>query len=86
MLAATALSSSRAGAQATYFTPRELLADFFARSESVTYQQFDLSALSAETRERLTARLGYTPAKSRYTVYIATTRGQLAPRARVASI
>lgn len=59
-----------AAAQATYFTARSMLADFFPKSQAVTYQRFELSP---EQRARLVHRLGYEPPKAAYTVYIAKT-------------
>ena len=60
----------RAEAQATYFTPRTVLADFFPKSQAVTYQRFELTA---EQRSRLLRRLGYDLQKAAYTVYVAKT-------------
>lgn len=57
-------------AQTAFFSPRTILAEFFPRSQAVTFERFDLSA---EQRERLTSILGYTPRKSSYTIYIAKT-------------
>ena len=59
-----------AEAQATYFTARTVLADFFPKSQAVTYQRFELNA---EQRSRLWHRLGYDPQKPAYTIYIAKT-------------
>src|SRR6185369_8587480 len=58
----------------TYFTTRALLADFFPKSEKVTFRTFDLDS---SRKARLRQRLGYAPAKDRYTVYIATTHGRI---------
>lgn len=55
-------------AQATYFTPRALLAEFFPKSQLVTYQKFDLSPAQ---RGRLEGLLGYPLRKTSYTLYIA---------------
>lgn len=55
-------------AQATFYTPRTLLAEFFPRSQLVTYKKFELSA---EQRRSLEAKLGYSLTKSSYTFYVA---------------
>ena len=47
-----------------------MLADFFPKSQAVTYQRFELTA---EQRSRLGHRLGYELQKPTYTVYIAKT-------------
>jgi electron transport complex protein RnfG len=57
-----------ARAQSTFFTPRALLAEFFPRSQLVTYKKFELTA---EQKMRIRQRLGYPLAKSAYTFYIA---------------
>lgn len=57
-------------AQATYFTPRALLAEFFPKSQLVTYQKFELSAAQ---RSRVEGLLGYALKKTSYTLYIAKT-------------
>ena len=57
-------------AQTAFFSPRTILAEFFPRSQSVTFERFDLTA---EQRERLTSILGYPPRKLSYTIYIAKT-------------
>jgi hypothetical protein len=59
-----------ASAQATYFSSRSVLADFFPKSQAVSYQRFELTA---EQRDRLQRRLGYTLAKPVYTIYVART-------------
>lgn len=65
-----------AAAQATYWSTRDLLADFFKTSERVSFRQFDLDAA---TRQRLEKRLGYAlpPAKSGYTIFVAATAGHV---------
>lgn len=76
-LAALLLVSSLAAparAETTYYTPRALLAEFFPKSERVTFRTF---ALDSSLRARLGQRLGYAPAKDRYTVFVATTRGHV---------
>ncbi len=57
-----------ARAQATYISTRDLLADFFHNSERVTFRKVTLDAAE---RARLTARLGYAPARPTYTFYVA---------------
>ena len=64
------LPAARAHAETTYFTPRALLADFFPRSEKVTFRTF---TLDSSLKTRLAQRLGYTPAKDRYNIFVATT-------------
>jgi len=68
------LSSSPARAETTYYTPRALLAEFFPRSERVTFRTF---TVDPSLKARLTQRLGYAPAKDRYTVFVATTQGHV---------
>lgn len=63
-------AATDAGAQATYFTPRGLLGEFFPKSQTVTYQKFDLSSAQ---RGRLEGLLGYPLRKTSYTLYIAKT-------------
>jgi electron transport complex protein RnfG len=64
------LAAGEARAQATYFTPRGLLAEFFPKSQLVTYQKYDLSSAQ---RGRLEGVLGYPLKKTSYTLYIAKT-------------
>jgi hypothetical protein len=71
---ATVLATAPARAETTYFTTRALLGEFFPKSERVTYRTF---VLDSSTKARLTQRLGYAPAKDRYTVFIATTQGKI---------
>lgn len=59
-----------AAAQATYFTARGVLADFFPKSQAVTFQRFELTA---EQRTQLAQRLGYELPKPAYTIYVAKT-------------
>jgi hypothetical protein len=70
------LAPARAHAQAVFWTPRDLLADFFPTSEKVTFQQFDLAADPA-ARRAVEQRLGYPLARARYTVYVASTAGHV---------
>lgn len=68
------LGSSTARADQVYYTTRDLLADFFRHSQSVTYQKIDLTA---HDRQRLTQQLGYSPARSSYTFYVARSGAHL---------
>jgi hypothetical protein len=61
-------------AETSYYSTRSMLAEFFPRSERVTYRTF---ALDAPTRARLAQRLGYAPARDRYTIFVATTQGKV---------
>jgi hypothetical protein len=63
-----------ARAETTFYTPRALLAEFFPRSERVTFRTF---TIDPSLKSRLAQRLGYAPAKDRYTVFIATTHGHV---------
>ena len=72
LLAAPATSR----AQSVFWSQRDLLADFFKTSEHVGFVQIDLVA-QPEQRQLLAARLGYTPARSKYVVYVATTSGKV---------
>jgi hypothetical protein len=71
---AVGLTAAPARADTTYFTTRALLGEFFPKSERVTYRTF---VLDGSTKARLTQRLGYAPAKDRYTIFIATTQGKI---------
>jgi hypothetical protein len=64
------LSPQPAAAQATYYTPRSLLADFFPQSQVVSFQKFQPTA---EQRSRIEQRLGAELPKPSYTIYIAKT-------------
>lgn len=61
-----------ARADQVYYTPRDLLADFFRTSQNVTYKKV---ALDAGEKQRLQHRLGYVPARGSYTFYVATSGG-----------
>lgn len=63
-----------AGAATSYFSTRSILSEFFPKSERVTYRTVVLDAALAA---RLTARLGYPPPATRYTIFLATTAGHL---------
>lgn len=58
----------QARAQATYFTPRAVLAEFFPKSQLVTYQKYELSPAQ---RSRVEGLLGYPLKRSSYTFYVA---------------
>src|SRR5262245_60109497 len=76
LLSAVLLAPATARAQTMFWSQRELLADFFKTSEQVTFQQFDLAA-SPTLRQQIAARLGYTPSRDRYTIYVARTAGHV---------
>lgn len=67
-------SPRRAVADDTYFTSRQLLKEFFPKSQRVTYFQV---APDAKQRDRIKARLGYTPAKATYTFFVALTEDKV---------
>lgn len=69
-----ALAALPARADQVYFTPRDLLADFFRSSQAVTYRKVEVDAAE---RRRLQQRLGYAPARSSYTFYVATSGGHV---------
>jgi hypothetical protein len=61
-------------AEASYYTTRGVLAEFFPGSERVSYRSF---TLDAPARARLAQRLGYAPSRDRYTIFVATTQGKV---------
>jgi len=63
--------------ETTFYSTRAVLAEFFPKSERVTYRTFALAALTPALRARLTQRLGYAPARDKYTVFVATTQGKI---------
>jgi Na+-translocating ferredoxin:NAD+ oxidoreductase subunit G len=63
-----------ARAEGTYFSTRTLLAAFFPASERVTFRTF---ILDPSSKTRLAQRLGYVPARDRYTIYVASTQGRV---------
>jgi electron transport complex protein RnfG len=69
-----ARAESAPRAEASYYSTRSVLAEFFPRSERVTYRTF---TLDAPARARLAQRLGYAPARDRYTIFVATTQGKV---------
>jgi Na+-translocating ferredoxin:NAD+ oxidoreductase subunit G len=67
-------STARAGADGVYFTTRSVLSAFFPASERVTYETV---TLTPALKEHVARRLGYVPEAGRYTIFIATTRGNV---------
>lgn len=65
---------SEANAQATYFTKRSVLTEFFSKSEKVSFKSF---APDSNERAALRRRLGYELDRSKYHIYVATTGGQV---------
>ncbi|MBI4510009.1 MAG: FMN-binding protein [Deltaproteobacteria bacterium] len=63
-----------ARADQIYFTPRQVLAEFFPKSEKVTFVK-----VTPDPRRlaRIKQRLGYLPSKPTYTFYVAKTAGQV---------
>jgi Na+-translocating ferredoxin:NAD+ oxidoreductase subunit G len=61
-------------ADVVYATPKSVLASFFPKSERVTYRTL---TLDARVKARLTRRLGYTPARDSYTIFVALTQGKV---------
>ena len=74
VLAVVGALAGGAQAETTYFSTRSVLAAFFPKSERVTFRTFDLDPAR---KARLTQRLGYRPAKDRYTIFVATTQGKV---------
>jgi hypothetical protein len=70
LLAALFCAPAVARADGVFFSTRDLLTDFFRSSQAVGYRKITVG--EAE-RARLVRRLGYAPAKSSYTFYVATT-------------
>jgi hypothetical protein len=68
------LGSVPAHAQAVYYTTRDLLTDFFQKSQRVAYRKIELTA---GDRARLKARLGYEPARGSYTFFVAESNGKV---------
>lgn len=64
------VSTERASAQATFYTPRALLGEFFPKSQLVTYKKYDLTV---EQRARIEQKIGYALKKPSYTFYVAKT-------------
>ena len=64
------VTTERAAAQATYYTPRALLGEFFPKSQLVTYKKYDLTV---EQRAHIEQKIGYALKKPSYTFYVAKT-------------
>jgi hypothetical protein len=69
-------AATPAQGEATFYSTRGVLAEFFPKSERVTYRTFALGALAPALRARLAQRLGYAPARDKYTIFIATSHGK----------
>jgi electron transport complex protein RnfG len=63
-----------AHAASTYFTPQQVLREFFPKSEKVSFRRVVLSAQQAAA---LRGRLGYTPPRPEYVIFVATSGGQV---------
>jgi hypothetical protein len=80
MLFAVSAAAPRAHADApartetSYYSTRAMLAEFFPKSEHVGYRTF---TLDQSIRARLAQRLGYAPARDKYTIFVATTQGKV---------
>lgn len=61
-------------ADVVYATPQNVLASFFPKSERVTYRTLPLDPRG---KARLAHRLGYTPARDSYTIFVALTHGKV---------
>jgi Na+-translocating ferredoxin:NAD+ oxidoreductase RnfG subunit len=73
-MAAVLCGAAPARGQAVYFTPRELLGDFFRQSQNVTYKKIDVDAAA---QARIGRRLGYSLPHSTYTFFVATSNGKV---------
>jgi hypothetical protein len=69
LFAAALLAPSLATAQAVYWSPRDLLTDFFPSSQKVGFRKFELDAAQLH---RIEQRLGYPLARSSYVIFVAT--------------
>jgi hypothetical protein len=69
-----AAKPDQAKAETNYYSTRSMLAAFFPNSEHVGYRTF---ALDRSIRVRLAQRLGYAPARDKYTIFVATTHGKV---------
>ena len=74
LAALAALAPRPAHAEGVYFSPRDLLADFFRSSKDVTYKKVEVGG---PERAKLLKRLGYAPARNSYTFYVATSAGKV---------
>jgi electron transport complex protein RnfG len=77
LVTALCVGEGAARAEGVYFSTRDLLADFFRTSQNVTYKKLELGASDSSLRARVVKRLGYSPARSSYTFYVATTGGKV---------
>jgi hypothetical protein len=66
--------TARAAEEGNYFTTRSVLGAFFPKSDRVTYETV---TLTSPVKERIARRLGYSPAAGCYTIFIATTAGNV---------
>lgn len=73
-LAAALLLPSPARAQATYWSTRDLLADFFKTSEKVGFRKIEIGPAE---RARIERRIGAPLARTSYTVFVAESRGRV---------
>jgi electron transport complex protein RnfG len=69
-----ARADGAARAETSYYSTRSVLAEFFPNSEHVGYRTF---AVDRSNRGRLAQRLGYAPARDKYTIFVATTHGKI---------
>ena len=74
LLAGTPAPARAEPSEVVYSTPKTVLASFFPKSERVTYRTLPLDARG---KVRLAHRLGYTPARDSYTVFVALTQGKV---------
>lgn len=63
-----------ASAETTYFTPRSVLAEFFPKSDKVTYIRF---TPTRDQRAAIAKQLGYALSRKTYVIYVALTAGQV---------
>lgn len=70
LLVLLSVAPGAAEAAATYFTTPQVLKAFFPQSERVTYRKFPLTDAQ---RKALADRLGYTPARPEYVIFVAMT-------------
>lgn len=73
-LASTALADGPSPSETSYYSTRAILTAFFPKSERVTYKT---TVLDPSLRTRLAQRLGYEPARDRYTIFVAQTQGRV---------
>src|SRR5262249_24520308 len=73
-LAVTTAAAQPARADQVYYSSRDLLADFFRSSQAVTYKKVQLDG---DEVARVAHRLGYTPSKTSYTFFVATSGGHV---------